>query len=88
MYMNLQHECPADLEQPEYTPAYRIREARRKQQRRTEWTRKHDTTLAAQYGITIQETENSFVVDYSQAKNLNHTGSGDLVRIVPKSGKR
>jgi hypothetical protein len=88
MYMNLLHECPADLEQPDYTPAYRLREARRRNKRRAEWKRKQDTTLAARYGITIQETENSYVVEFSQVKNLNHTGSGDLVRIVPKSAKK
>jgi len=88
MYMNLQHECPADLEQPDYTPAYKIRSERRRQERKAEWIKNQNTTLAARYGITIQETENSYVVDYSQAKNLNRDGHEALVRIVPKSAKK
>jgi hypothetical protein len=87
MYMNLSHECAADLDQPEYTPAYKIRTDKKRQERYSEWTRKN-TTLAAQYGITIQETENSFVVDYSQAKLLKTTGNEGLVRIVTKSEKK
>jgi hypothetical protein len=85
--LNQTHECTAGVEQPDYTPAYKIRQQQRLQERKEEWKRK-STTLAALSGIIIRETADEYVVDYSQALNLKPTGQEGLVRIVQKSAKK
>jgi hypothetical protein len=80
MYMNEIHECRAGVEQPEYTPAYKIARTERKKA----WQRKNDTTLAAQSGTTLTTQAKSYVVDYRVEQNQKHTGREDSDHTAEK----
>jgi hypothetical protein len=80
IYINEIHECRASVEQPDYTPAYKIARA----QRKIAWQRKNDTTLAAQSGTTPQTQDNSYVVDYRVEQNQKHIGREDSDHTAEK----
>jgi hypothetical protein len=80
LYMNFTHECRAGLEQPVYTPAYKIRRTERK----IAWQRKNDTIPEAPSGTTLTTQANSYVVDYNVVRNQKHTGAEDSDHTAEK----